>query len=58
MSDSTKPPKPRPMPVTSMPDRCDYSQRDWGQNMKAGMLSSNDMKFNPGKPADEDKNRR
>jgi len=57
MADSSKPPKPKPMPTTAWPDRCDYSQRDWGQNMKAGVFSSNGMNINPGKPADEDKKR-
>lgn len=46
----TKPPSPKPMPRTSLPDRVDYrDQRDMGQELKAGMRSSNDMKINPGR---------
>lgn len=49
-----KAPSPKPMPVTSLPDRVDYrDQRDYGQELKAGVRSSNEMKVNPGKPVEE-----
>lgn len=48
-------PSPKPMPTTSWPDRCDYSQRDGGEAMKAGLRSSNDMNINPGRAPDTDK---
>ena len=52
----SKVPSPKPMPVTSMPDRVDSrDQRDWGQQLKAGISSSNDMKINPGKEPEGEK---
>ena len=46
----SKVPSPKPMPLTSMPDRVyPPDQRDAGQELKAGIKSSNEMKINPGK---------
>lgn len=51
-----KAPSPKPMPVTSWPDRVDYrDQRDYGQCLKAGVSSSNNMNINPGKPPEGEK---
>jgi hypothetical protein len=51
---SPKAPSPKPMPLTSMPDRVyPPDQRDAGQELKAGIRPSNDMKINPGKPEEK-----
>jgi hypothetical protein len=39
------------MPITGRPDVNQPYVSDFG--MKAGMYSDRDMKFNPGRPADE-----
>lgn len=46
---------PKPMPTTSWPDRCDYSQRDYGESLKRGMSSDRDMKVTNGREPDKDK---
>ena len=51
---STKAPSPKPMPLTSMPDRVyPPDQQNAGQELKAGIKPSTDMKINPGKPAEK-----
>ena len=42
-------PSPKPMPLTSMPDRVDVrDQRD--MNLKDGMKTDRPMPINPGRP--------
>lgn len=51
-------PSPKPMPITSSPDRCDYSQHNAGEAMKAGLRSSNELKVTNGRPPEGEKNSR
>lgn len=43
----TKPPSPKPMPITSMPDRAQPNQTD--MNMKAGMTTMGKMQVTNGR---------
>lgn len=46
---------PKPMPVTSRPDRPEYFERGMTSlGMKNGMSSDRPMPVNPGRPADRD----
>jgi hypothetical protein len=47
---NTKPPSPKPMPVTSMPDRNQPNQRSDYDQMKAGVTFGK-MQVTNGKPA-------
>lgn len=43
--------RPKPMPVTSMPDRCDDNQKDFGKDgnaLKAG-IKGEQKNWNPGR---------
>jgi hypothetical protein len=47
---SPKAPSPKPMPLTSMPDRVyPPDQRDAGQELKAGIKPDSKMDVNPGR---------
>jgi len=48
----TKPPSPKPMPTTGMPDRLGTNPPT-DMDMKAGIKSSNEMKINPGRKSDD-----
>ena len=48
MADS-KPPKPKPMPTTSMPDRVDPNDRRDYDQMKAGITTTGNMNWTGGK---------
>ena len=45
----TKPPSPKPMPTTTMPDVCDYSAHDMKLKEGAKKTAGGSLNINPGK---------